>query len=247
MPTDRDALRDLLPRVDADAGVLGAILTGSRAREGTSTPDSDTDVLLVVDGAARGRWSGIRSRELDIGIYTLDELSHPGLPATDPESWWNRYAFAHTVVLRDRLDGEIARLAKAQATYTGVEAAAICSEFLDGYLNFAIRSLKSDRDGRGFESRLDAGESIAWALVTVYALEERVRPYNKYLAWELRRHPLRNPEFAGDTLPALIDAIRGSGDTEAQRDLFRRIDSAARAAGHSSVIDGWGDDLTIFA
>ncbi|WP_148613148.1 hypothetical protein [Nocardioides rubriscoriae] len=61
---------------------------------------------------------------------------------------------------------------------------------LDGFVNFAYRALNSDRDGRPLERRLDSAEAVAWLLDTVFVMEGRVRPYNKYLAWELHEHPL---------------------------------------------------------
>ena len=35
-------------------------------------------------------------------------------------------------------------------------------------------------------------EAIPYALRTIFALETRVRPYNKYLEWELHHHPLED-------------------------------------------------------
>jgi hypothetical protein len=43
-------------------------------------------------------------------------------------------------------------------------------------------------------------ESVYWFLVTLFALHGRVRPYNKYLAWELDTYPLGDP-WNARTLP----------------------------------------------
>ena len=235
-----DALQSLLEQVDADPGVLGVILTGSHAREGMVTPNSDTDVLLVVNEDGRARWRGLHSSELDIGIYTLDELAHPALPRANIDEWWNRYAFTHSVVLVDKLDGEIQRLADGQATLTETEALDVSRDFLDGYINFAVRSLKSLRDGRALESRLDAAESIGYALTTIYALERRIRPYNKYLLWDLERFPLENPEFESAGLLRMIE------DGVAQKELFTAIEAVARRNDADDILDDWGDELVIF-
>ena len=60
---------------------------------------------------------------------------------------------------------------------------------LDAYINLLYRSLKSWRDGRPLEAHLDAAESIDLALWVIFAMHQRLRPPNKYLRWELQRHP----------------------------------------------------------
>ena len=109
-----------------------------------------------------------------------------------------------------------------------------------------MRSLKSLRDGRALESRLDAAESIGYALTTIYALERRIRPYNKYLPWDLERYPLPNPEFTAKRLLGWLADIQRGDDGVAQRELFAAIEVAARHAGAGDIVDDWGDDLLIF-
>jgi predicted nucleotidyltransferase len=242
-----DVLGELLARVDADPNVLGLVLTGSQAREGMVTLNSDTDVLVVVDAEGRKKWRGSHSPQLDIGIYTLDELSKPAMPRDDIDEWWNRYAFSHSAVLRDKLDGEIQKLVDGQAILTEQDATTLMLDFLDGYINFAVRSLKSIRDGRQLESRLDAAESISYALVTIYALERRVRPYNKYLVWDLERFPLENPEFESARLVALLDGIRSESHVSAQRELFAAIEAVARRNGGAEIIDEWAADFELLS
>ena len=74
------------------------------------------------------------------------------------------------------------------------EQDAVLAARLDGYVNFVYRAVKADREGRRLERRLDAAESLAWLLDVVFALSARVRPYNKYLAWELQEHLLAVPD-----------------------------------------------------
>ena len=76
-------------------------------------------------------------------------------------------------------------------------------------MNFAYRALKSHRDGRPLEARLDAAESLAWLLHVVFTLAGRLRPYNKYLPWELREHPLGGAGVVGRGVPARDRADAG--------------------------------------
>lgn len=80
--------------------------------------------------------------------------------------WWFRWSFAWAPVLLDRTDGQLAELLHRQATVTDAEAREILVDHdrLDRWVNYAFRALKSDRDGRAFERRLDAAESMPWLL-----------------------------------------------------------------------------------
>ncbi|MYS69216.1 hypothetical protein GTY88_02010, partial [Streptomyces sp. SID5926] len=71
----------------------------------------------------------------------------------------------------------------------------------------------------------------------------RPRPYNKYLEWELDRFPL--PGWDGHELLATLGRITGAGGTDVQRELFGRVEAAARGAGHAATLDAWGDDLAL--
>jgi hypothetical protein len=92
------------------------------------------------------------------------------------------------------------------------------------------------------EARLDAAESVPALLTMVFALHGRVRPYNKYLIWELTRYPLGSARWDG--LPALLDRVLG-GDVEAQRYLFAAAEHEARLRGHGDVLTAWGDALAL--
>jgi hypothetical protein len=68
---------------------------------------------------------------------------------------------------------------------------------------------------------LRGAEAIPHALRTIFALEDRVRPYNKYLDWELREHPLEG--WKADQLLPLLERVV-SGEAEAQHRLFNLIE-----------------------
>ncbi|MDP9367217.1 MAG: hypothetical protein M3Q03_02895 [Chloroflexota bacterium] len=170
-----------------------------------------------------------RSPELDEIVYTVEDLA-------DTSDAWQRYAFRGAQVLLDRLEGRIAELVQRQCVPSPAEAAAVASEALDGYLNQIYRAAKNRRDGRLTEARLDETESVSWLLSTLFALHGRIRPYNKYLRWELRTYPLGDP-WDPDTLPERI-ADNPAG-------LFADIEDLARRRGHGDVIGAWGDELDV--
>ncbi|MEV4622188.1 nucleotidyltransferase domain-containing protein [Asanoa sp. NPDC049573] len=211
---------DLVARATADPAVVGLILSGSRAR-GTAGPDSDHDVFVVVR-ERDGRWVTSLTPSLDAAVMTVDELA-------DVSDRWARYAYRGAVVLLDRLDGRIAALVAAQATLAPAEADAFVREQLDGYINFVYRAAKSRRDGHDDLARLDETEAGPWLLWTLFALHGRVRPYNKYLRWELSRYPLPAPWTAERLIAEPASA------------WFTDIERLARARGFGDVIDGWED------
>jgi hypothetical protein len=76
----------------------------------------------------------------------------------------------------------------------------------------------------------------------VFAAHGRVRPYNNWLAWELRTHPLGELWSAESLLPRL-DRIVATGEVEEQRALFRLTEPFARKRGFGDVIDEWEPDV----
>jgi len=122
---------------------------------------------------------------------------------------------------------------------------------LGGYINFTYRSLKSARDGRQLEQRLDATESVPWLLDVMFALVGRVRPYNKYLPWELREHPLNAPEWAASRFLPLLDSLITDGHDDTLRRIYAVVERECR--GHDLIhgtclgaeINDWGDNLRL--
>ena len=68
-----------------------------------------------------------------------------------------------------------------------------------------------------------------------------MRPFNKWLRWELRHHPLDEP-WQGRLLPR-IDAILSTGSIDEQRSLFLDAEALARRRGLEDVVDSWGPDV----
>jgi predicted nucleotidyltransferase len=220
-------LEQVLERAKADPAVAGVVLTGSHAR-GTATPLSDHDVLIVrSDGIPTAHT--IRSADLDEVVCTVDALA-------DTSVLWQRYAYRGAQVLLDRLGGRIAELVARQATPTAAEAAEWAGAGLDAYVNQLYRSIKSRRAGDNDAARLDEVESVPWLLQTVFALHGRLRPYNKYLAWELEHFPLPQP---------WNDALAPGAVLGRAVSLFPAVTRLARDHGHGEVLDSWGTDVDL--
>ena len=250
--TQRSTLVDLVERNDAAHGdaLLGIVLSGSAGRD-YATERSDLDVVVVLtDDAAADRRTA-KSAEVDEIVDSWSDVLTVAPFGT--EHWWHRWSYAWAPVLLDRTGGALAEAVRRQGTLTGEESDAILIDHdrLDGWVNFAYRAAKSDRDGRPLEARLDAAESVAWLLDVVFAVAGRVRPYNKYLPWELRTHPLDG--WPADDLLGLVGRLL-DGDVAAVRALFPRVRAACAAydegRGHSRTTDmigGWGAELDVFA
>lgn len=244
----RQALDELVAR--EDPSILGLVLSGSAAR-GMETQYSDVDVFVVREqstGHATSRSTAID--EIPDSLAELEDVSPFG-----SVGWWGRWAYAHAKVLRDDTDGRITAAVRRLAIVDDDEQREILLDHdrLDGWVNFAYRSLKSTRDGRPFEARLDAVEAMPWLLDVVFTLAGRVRPYNKYLPWELREHPLAVPEWSAEAfLPELERLL--VGHPAALRRTFAVVDREVRAwdEAHGTTvcgdtIDSWGDELALFS
>lgn len=246
----RALLHDLAERNLADHGdgLLGLVLTGSAGR-GVATEHSDLDVFVVLADEAAAERRTEHSTEVDEIPVGLGDLEAEWAWGT--EDWWGRWSLAWAPTLLDRTGGRVPAAALRQATLAPAEADRFLIEHdrLDGYVNYAYRALKSDRDGRALERRLDAAESVPWLLDTVFAMAGRVRPYMKYLAWELREHPL--PDWPADVLLPLLERTL-DGDPSAVRETFARVRTCAASydagRGHdrtTAMIAGWGAELAL--
>jgi hypothetical protein len=222
---------DLLEVARSRDEILGLYVFGSRGRNFMVDERSDWDVCVVLAGReAREEFERefpfAHGARVEIVSTTLDELR-------GNRSEHGRYAAAHADVALDKTGGELTHVVAEQESLPGGSRDSIVREALDDYINQTYRSLR-------YGTRFDAVEAVAPALRTIFALENRVRPYNKYLEWELRHHPVEG--WTADELLPLVDRLL-TGDPEAQHELFRRIEEPARRAGFGDVVDGWEPDV----
>ena len=195
---------------------------GSRGRGAYVTERSDLDVVLVVR-EVRGDYPSGHGNPIEaVEVTSITKLPDWMLPAV----LWAEPALDKT--------GEVAEQLR---TATEVDPGTAGGP-LDGYINMFYRSAKNARVGLELASLLDAQESIPWFLQFVFNVHGRVRPYNKWLEWELREHPL----------PVNVDLVRlqrigTTGDIGEQQALFREAERIARDAGLGAVVDSWEPDV----
>jgi hypothetical protein len=169
---------------------------------------------------------------------TVSELAAHAAVGSAEE--WNRYNFAHLVPVVDKTHGELQRICDGKEFLPEALAESRAAALLDAYVNSYYRSLKNDRDGNQHAARLDAGESVARLIAFAFCAERRVAPYNKFLAWELAKHPLGGRWFhPGDAVSGLLE-ILSTGDVGAQAAQFVRVEAQARDLGHADLLDAWG-------
>jgi hypothetical protein len=195
------------------------------------TPKSDYDVYIVLREPS-DRYPFIYGSRIEMISQPLDEFRTHGLPGSGKE--WNRPTFQHARVEVDKLDGEIRRLVDEKAQLRPDEARTIAAEALDGYINMLLRSLRNGEAGRAVASRLDATESIPFLLTALFAFDGRVRPFNKWLEYEVRRQPVAFPD-----IPARVDTLVRRPTLAAQRRLFRDVERLTRERGFGAEIDLW--------
>lgn len=227
--------KDLVHHARTDDNVVGLILAGSRGAGIFVTDQSDFDTYVILRSPDDG-WRAGHGAPVEVWPMTLDEFRRHALVG-EPDAW-NRPTFLYMRVEIDRVEGAISQLVEQKARLTPDEVGRIVPDALDGYINSLYRSLKNLEAGRELEGRLDALESLSPLLTTAFALEGRVRPFNKYLRHELEQPPLPAVELYA------IERIAREPTPDAQRVIFRDIESRARDAGFGSVVDGWEPDVS---
>jgi hypothetical protein len=225
--------------------VVGLILTGSRGRAALVRPDSDWDVRLVVaDDASKSAAAGLATPHgspVEVVVFSLGSFAEMGQVGSATE--WDRYSYAHCQVVLDKLGGRIAEIAAKQATLSTEEAGAVAADALDGYINAYYRALKNVGVGLVAEAHLDAAESVAPLLKALFAMHGRVRPFNRFLTWELTRFPLPGLLLDVQVLVPRLRSIIGSAEVEDQASLFRDVEGMARARDLGAVVDSWEPDV----
>lgn len=226
---------DLLERARADSNVVGVVVVGPTAVGVFVTERSDVD-CYVVTRTADGAWSTPHGSSVEVWSMTLEAFRVHALEG-EPDAW-NRPTFLRTRIDLDRLDGEIDRIVERKRSLANDEAQRLAAVALDDYINSLYRSLRNLEAGRLLEGRLDAIESIGPLLTTVFAIDGRIRPFNKWLIVELADRPVTIGE-----LLELVEGIARDADPSVQRRAFRAVEAAARTVGLGAVVDGWEPDV----
>lgn len=237
--TKSEKYQALVAEARADSNVLGLLLLGGRGK-GQATEYSDYDAELIVkDIAAASAYKKYEEKDVvdTINPMALEQFRmHATWGGSDA---WDRYAYAHNKAVIDKTNGEIQRIIDEKGVVPAGKIRALVEENIGGYMNAVYRALKNFRDGNLLASKLDAAESLPYLLTALFGSEGRLRPYNKFLRWELEQYPIADLPFGAEDFLAKVGQIVTTGDVVAQKELFRTFISYFRAKGFTKTIDSW--------
>lgn len=237
----------LLKRAEEDPAILAFWLGGSRGK-GRPTEHSDYDVMILVAEDAykpflrelgmKGSFEGDWRPGVDLGVGTLRGFE--AAAAWDSPERGYRYGHADVKAIIDKT-GKAQALLDAKGCVPEGAVAGFIDDSLDHAINQAYRALKCLRDGDPGASRLEAAAGVDPFFDAVFALHGgRLRPYYKYLRWELETRPLtRLPTGGAELMDRALDVL-GDGGGAALSALLSEVQPVFRAAGHDAVFDGWG-------
>lgn len=238
--------QELIAYAREESAVVGLYVFGSRAREDELRDDhSDYDVGVVLqdgDGvldAFDARWPYVHGASVEIARATLAELRSVAHYGRHDE--WSRYLYSRVNLVIDKT-GEVGAILHEKRSVPEDVREQVVRDALDGYINFTYRSMRYRMVGAVEGARLDAAESLPPLLTAIFAMDGRVRPFNKYLASELREQPLSESPWAADRLIPQLMALL-AGDILHQQALFRDVDDVARNRGFAEAIEEWQPDV----
>lgn len=228
----------ILEKAKNDNRIIGLIVKGGRGK-GMFTENSDYDIALITtDESASNVKEEYKGKQdiLDISVLSMSGFRVYAAVGTAEE--WDRYTYAHIKAQIDKT-GEIQKIIDEKGVLPKEHILQVAKNALDGYLNFLYRSIKNYRDGNIFASHFDACESLPRLLTFLFAVEGRVRPYNKFLMWELKNYPLKNLPIQLEDFLGKIELIIKSGDIEIQKELHVLAERIALKNNCSDIIDSW--------
>lgn len=232
----------LLAQAQDAPEVLGLWLGGSRGK-GRQTRLSDYDVGLVVADGCEAAWRVRLAALPGFDAQVFDHASFAAYAAWGGPQAWDRYSFAHVRALIDRT-GDIQSLIDAKAVIPPELRTGFVDAALDRFVNQLYRACKCLRDGDVLAARLEAAQAPEALLDALFAMDGgRLRPYPKYLAWELDQRPLAAAPWSQSDLLKLLEEALGPAPIPALQTLLAGLEPNARTAGHAAVLDAWGDAL----
>jgi hypothetical protein len=233
---------ELLERAKADPEILAFWLDGSRGK-GRAGPGSDYDCTLIVADEAFAAYHEAFRRygRPDIQCQVMTMAGFEAYAAWGSDTAWARYNFAHLKAEVDKT-GQVQALIEAKSKAPDEAVEGFIEDSIDHWINQVYRSLKCFRDGQALAARLEAAEGVPPLLNALFALHGgRLRPYAKYLEWELEEFPLEHLPWTPAAFLEKLGDILDTGDIAAQRDLIQGLAPIFRAAGYRAVLDSWDE------
>jgi predicted nucleotidyltransferase len=205
--------------------VLGLVLAGSRGK-GKITAHSDYDIFIIIKDKTpeKIRKELADFRKFDFDSSVMDLTAFKKYAAWGSPYAWDRYNFARLKAPLDKT-GQVQKIVTEKGLIPTKYRAQFIKDGLDHYINQVYRSIKTHCDGDFLASRLESNESIQPMLNAVFALHGRLKPYYKYLEWELKREPLKKLPISQKQFIKMIGKIAKTGDSKTQKQLLRILAS----------------------
>ena len=228
----------------SDPNIIGFFLGGSRGK-GLQTEYSDYDTYIIVkDSVVNGyneRYPKQKYKDVDLMVFSYSEFKK--YASWGSSEAWDRYSFSHVKALIDK-DGNIQDILNELARVPSRFLSKFIAGALDAYINYAYRSIKCIRDGDIEAARLEAAYSIPCFLDVIFAIHNgRLRPYYKYLKWELETFSLTKLPIYAEEIIRILMKILDSADLKTQQQLLRITEECLRKEGFGKVFESWGDDF----
>ena len=221
-----------------DPNIIGFWLDGSMGK-GMVTKKSDYDLAMVVrDGLGnkyRKRYKFQHVSGVDIKILSFSEFEKYAEWGSNTS--WDRYNFAHLKTLIDK-NGKIQKLINEKGIIPRNKIKIFIDTSLDAYINRVYRSFKCLRDKNDIAGKLEAAESIFHLLDALFALEGRIRPYHKYLFFELEKFPLKEIPFGKNFLKNILEILE-TGNRKMQKEMLKKVKEIFKRNGYGQVINSW--------
>ena len=238
---DKDDQYDFIfKQAKNDPDVLGLALTGGRGK-GFVTEHSDYDIYMLVtdeslETSKEKYKSTITPHKFDIFVHSIGTFNDYASFGSDKE--WDRYNFAYVKAQIDKT-GRFQKMIDEKGIIPKEKIDETSKYNLDVYINYFYRSMKNHRDGDIFASHVDATESVQWLIAFVFSIEGRVKPYSKYIEWELQNHSLELLPWGADEFVSVLKRMLQTGDVQLQKDIFTKIKKLAIERGYQETINGW--------
>lgn len=225
----------------ASSFIIGLIFGGSRGKSAEFlTENSDYDVVVIVANDApdelKKSLKEYKTPGFEIWVKTLGEFKKHASWGSAEE--WDRYNYTYNKAIIDKT-GEIQNIINEKGMLPKEVQREVIETALDDYINQVYRSAKYWRDGNTRAAYFDATESLPSLMTALYALEGRLKPYNKYFEWELKNYPLRFLPWSPDEFIKDYEHILRTGDIKTQKKILNAVKKIFQENGYTQSIDAW--------
>lgn len=238
-----DLRRRILEEAATDQNIIGLFSTGSCGK-GMITDESDFDATMIVKDAVideyKNKYKGIGGILCDLSVKTMGELKEAAVWGGSMA--WDRYNYTHLKAEVDK-SGEIQKIIDEKGIIPSDKKEEFVSASLDGFINQVYRSIKCFRDGNKIASQLEAADGLPSLLNAIFGLEDRIKPFYKYLDWELTNYPLEKLPWSKDEFISILVKIVQTGDLLTQQSVLKTVENIFRKEGFDQLFDSWEEML----